>query len=62
MKESPNRYAVLLRFRKDATPAQIAKALNAIKDVIEPEDIPDKWSKRVQHYDDRYGEPCFYIP
>lgn len=62
MKNSPNRYATLLRFRKDASPAEIAKALNSIKAILEPEDVPNKWSEKVHHYDDRWGEPTFYIP
>lgn len=75
----PNRYGALLKFRADATPEEIAKALNSIKDILDLPDygletvknsdgtqsmkkVPFKWSQLVSKYDDRHGEPCFYIP
>lgn len=74
----PNRYGCVLKFRKDATPEQIAKALNSIKAIIEvPEHgvesrnntdgtvsyvtVPFRWSQIVNKYDDRHGDPVFYI-
>lgn len=75
---NPNRYGCVLKFRKDATPEQIAKALNSIKEILEvpshgveyrknndgsatPVQIPFRWSQIVNKYDDRHGDPVFYI-
>jgi hypothetical protein len=73
----PNRYGALLKFKAGVTEQQIARALNSIKDIIDLPDhgieyakdgsggyrkVPFRWSQIVQKYDDRHGDPVFYIP
>jgi hypothetical protein len=77
-KTNPNRFATVLKFKKGVTEAQISRALNAMKDILDLPDhgyeyvtqndtarqvkVPFRWSHIVHKYDDQYGDPVFYIP
>jgi hypothetical protein len=64
--------AALIKFKDDATPEDIAKALNSIRHILKvpsfgyPTDTmvkrPFRWGDIVHEYDPEWGEPVFYIP
>lgn len=66
------RHAALITFKEGVSEAEIAKAMNLIKHVLDlPTEVteaghhhkvPFAWRHLIKKYDPQYGEPCFYIP
>lgn len=54
-KYEANHYGTLLTFRKGVTEKQIREALAKIAPLCDHE-------PRLEHFDDRWGGPVFYIP
>lgn len=67
-----HRHAALITFKEGVSEAEIAKAMNLIKHVLDlptqvteqghQHKVPFTWRHLIKKYDPQYGEPCFYIP
>jgi hypothetical protein len=51
----PNQFGSLLTFREGVTEKEVREALKKIAHLCERE-------PRVEHFDNRWGSPTFYIP